>query len=352
MKPIRTPEDHRSVLDEIASLMAAAPGTPEAERLEVLAVLASEYERRALPPEADPVDVLGIAMRGRGLSQAELADVLGSRARASEVLSRRRGLSAEMIERLARAWAIPRRLLAGPPRVGPSAPRGRGLRTTASLFVAGVSLLAAAGLTPFALYGRDLPDVAPLVAEGQHAGSALPAYVAQAFIAGEDRRFLSHAGTDPAAIVRAAGVTIARCGAHPEGGATLTQQLLKNTLLAGETRSVRRKVREILLSHRLEQALGKDQILNLYLSHVYFGGGLYGADAASRHYFGRTPAQLSLGQAAYLAALVDAPNDRRFDLPANRPRALAARDAVVARMARAGFVTPAIAHAADRERLW
>src|SRR4051794_27759234 len=114
MKPIRNDEDHRQMLEEIAGLMGAAPGTPEAERLEVLAVLVSEYERRALEPEADPVDLLGVAMRGKGLGQPDLADVLGSRARASEVLSRRRGLSAEMVERVARAWSIPRRLLAGP----------------------------------------------------------------------------------------------------------------------------------------------------------------------------------------------------------------------------------------------
>jgi penicillin-binding protein 1A len=353
MKPIRTPEDHRGVLEEIASLMGAAPGTPEAERLEVLAVLASDYERREMEAEADPVDVLGVAMRGKGLGQAELSEVLGSRARASEILSRRRGLSAEMIERIARAWAIPRRLLAGPVRAA-ATPRGRGLRTTMTVFLVGTSLVAAAGLTPFALYGRDLPDIAPLVAEGRQAGdvASLPPHVVQAFIAAEDKNFLSHAGTDPAALARATGVTLARGGAHSEGGATLTQQLVKNTLLAGEGRSVRRKVREILLSHRLESALSKDQILRLYLDHVYFGGGAYGLDAAAHFYFGRPAARLSVGQAAYLAALVDAPNDRRFDRPANRPRALAARDTVVVRMARAGFVTPALAQAAERERLW
>ena len=80
MKPIRTPEDHSALLAEIAALMDAKPGTPEADRLEILAVLASEYERRELPPESDPVDLLALVMRGKGLSQAELSEVLGSRA--------------------------------------------------------------------------------------------------------------------------------------------------------------------------------------------------------------------------------------------------------------------------------
>jgi penicillin-binding protein 1A len=258
-----------------------------------------------------------------------------------------------MIERVARAWAIPRRLLAGPPRTA-TAPRGRALRTMTTIFLAGLSLAAAAGAAPFALYGRDLPDIAPLVAEGRQAGdvAGLPPHVVQAFIAAEDRHFLSHRGTDAAALIRAAGTDVASGGARLEGGSTLTEQLLKNTLLAGEGRSVRRKVREILLAHRLEAALGKDQILRLYLSHVYFGGGAYGLDAAARLYFGRPPAALSVGQAAYLAALVDAPGARRFDRPANRARALAARDEVVLRMARAGFVTPALAQAASGERLW
>ncbi len=354
MKPIRTPEDHQEILDEIASLMGAAPGTPEAERLEVLAILASEYERRELAPEADPVDVLGVAMRGKGLSQAELADVLGSRARASEVLSRRRGLSAEMIDRLARAWAIPRRLLAGPPRVVAPAARGRTLHTIAVIFVAGLSLLVAAGATPFVLYGRDLPDIAPLVAQGRQAGNVagLPPHVVQAFIAAQDRHFLSHDGTDNAALVRASGAVVTSGGMHMEGGSTLTQQLLKNTVLAGEGRTVRRKVREILLSHRLEAALSKDQILRLYLDRVYFGEGAWGLDAAAHRYFGRTPAQLSVGQAAYLAAVVNAPGTLRLDRPDGRPRALAARDQVVARMTRVGFITPALASAAARERLW
>jgi penicillin-binding protein 1A len=351
MKPVRTPEDHEKVLEEIAALIGAAPDTPEADRLEVLAVLASEYERRELPAEADPVEVLGVAMRGKGLSQAELSDVLGSRARASEVLSRRRSLSAEMIERVASAWSIPRRLLAGQPL---SQIRRRRTGAVARLLLPVFLLLTAAAASPFALYGRGLPDISPLIAEAaQTRGTTdLPPHVVQAFIAGEDRRFLTHGGYDAAAIARALGQTASRGGQNPAGGATITQQLLKSTLLAGEPRSIRRKVREILLSRRLEAAVEKDRILGLYLSHVYMGGGTFGVDAAARRYFGRAPSDLTVGQAAYLAALVDAPDARRFDRPENRPVSLAARGKVLDRMARAGFLTPALARAAGQERLW
>jgi penicillin-binding protein 1A len=349
MKPIRTSEDHRRLIEEIASLMGAEAGTPEADRLEVLAVLASEYEKRALPAESDPVDLLNVVMRGKGLSQAALSDVLGSRARASEILSRRRNLSAEMIERLSRAWSIPRRLLAAPFPVARRRPSG----TLVSILLGVLVLTGTAAATPFLLYGRDLPDVAPLVRDADATDlTRLPPHVVQAFIAGQDRSFLSHGGFDAAAVARAVGHNAAGGWTHPQGGATLTQQLLKNTLLAGEPRSLRRKVREILLARRIEGKLSKDRILGLYLSHVYFGGGTHGIAAASERYFGRAPDRLSVGQAAYLAALLDAPDARRFDRPANRARSVAARGEVLVRMARAGFVTPATAQAAAQERLW
>jgi penicillin-binding protein 1A len=353
MRPIRTPEDHQVLLDEIAALIGAAPGTPEADRLEVLAVLASEYERRNVveAEAADPVELLSLTMRGKGLGQADLSEVLGSRARASEILSRRRSLSAEMVERLSRAWSIPKRLLSGPAR---AEARPRRLGKAASIAALVVSVGAAGAAAPFLWYGRDLPDVAPLVAEAQAGApvASLPPHLVQAFIAGEDQRFLGHDGYDPAAIARAAGQDLVGAGDHPAGGATLTQQLVKVSLLRREPRSIRRKVREILLARRIEQRLSKDQILGLYLAHVYFGGGAWGIDAAAHRYFGRSPAELSLAQSAYLASLVDAPNDLRFDKPGNAARALAARDRTLARMTRAGFLTPATAKAAELERLW
>ncbi|HEX8412685.1 MAG TPA: transglycosylase domain-containing protein [Sphingomicrobium sp.] len=352
MKPIRTAEDHQAILDEIEGLMGAAPGTPEADRLEILAVLASEYERRtvAQEQEPDPVEVLGIVMRGKGLSQAALSDVIGSRARASEVLSRKRSLSADMIDRVSRAWSIPRRLLSG---TAADPVRPARLKKAASVAVIGLSITCAAVASPFILYGRDLPEIRPLVAEAQSgtAASTLPPYVTQAFIAMQDRHFLTHRGYDGSALVRATGRTLADTG-HPAGGATLTQQLLKNSLLKDEPRSIRRKVREILLARRLERSLSKDQILGLYLTKIYFGGGEFGIESAARHYFGCSADRLSVAQAAYLASMINAPNTLRVDLPANRARALSARNEALERMERTGFLTPALRAKSAQERIW
>ena len=353
MKPIRTPQDHQAALDEIGSLMGAPPGTAGADRLEILAVLVSEYERRAIveEQEPDPVEVLGLVMRGKGLSQAALAEVIGSRARASEVLSRKRSLSAEMVERLSLAWSIPIRLLNGRNRVEPRPSR---IGKAMSLLMLVLAFAAAGIASPFLIYGRDLPDVAPLLAQARQGStmSGLPPHVSQAFIAMEDQRFLSHRGYDPAALGRALLRNVASGGGRPAGGATLTQQLVKNGLLKGEPPSLRRKVREILLARRVEQRLDKDQILDLSLRKVYFGNGAFGLEAAARRYFARPARELSVAQSAYLASLVDAPNARRFDRPGNQERALAARTQALRRMVHAGYLTPELGRAASREQLW
>lgn len=353
MKPIRNEQDLQTILIEIEGLMGAAPGTPEADRLEILAVLVSEFERRSLlaDEEPDPVEVLGIVMRGKGLSQAALSEVIGSRARASEVLSGKRSLSAEMIERISRAWAVPRRLLSGPAH---KAVRPQKLENAARVALIAVSVGGAALASPFLLYGRDLPDVAPLVAEANSGTriSELPPHVAQAFIAMQDRNFLSHSGYDGGALLRATANTVAEGGQTPSGGSGLTEQLLKISLLKDEGRTVRRRVREILLARRLEQSLDKDQILGLYLTHAYFGADTFGIEAAAERYFGRKASELSVGQAAYLASLVNAPNTLRVDREINRARALAARNEALGRMAKAGFLTPALRQSAARERIW
>jgi antitoxin component HigA of HigAB toxin-antitoxin module len=115
VKPVRTAGDHAAALEEIGRLFDAAPGTPEADRLEVLSILAADYEQkhhRLLP--ADPVELLAFAMKAQGRGQADLAQLLGSRSRASEILNRRRHLSAEMVDKIAKAWGLPAKLLAVP----------------------------------------------------------------------------------------------------------------------------------------------------------------------------------------------------------------------------------------------
>lgn len=134
----------------------------------------------------------------------------------------------------------------------------------------------------------------------------LPAYVPGAFVAIEDRRFYSHMGVDPKAIARALGKN-AQAGGVSEGGSTITQQLAKNAFLSSD-RNLRRKAQEAMIAVYLEARLTKTEILSRYLSSVYFGDGAFGLRAASRHYFGKQPEQLSVGEAAMLAGLVKAPS--------------------------------------------
>jgi 1A family penicillin-binding protein len=170
----------------------------------------------------------------------------------------------------------------------------------------------------------------------------LPAYVPLAFVAIEDRRFFQHHGLDPRAVVRAAFRDL-RAGHIEEGGSTLTQQLAKNAFLSGD-RTFRRKAQEALIALYLEARLSKAQILSRYLSAVYFGDGVFGLRAAARHYFDKSPEQLSVGEAAMLAGMVKAPSRLAptEDLPAARRRARL----VLADMARMGVVTPAQARTA------
>ena len=127
-----------------------------------------------------------------------------------------------------------------------------------------------------------------------------------AFIAIEDRRFRSHWGVDPRAIGRAMVANV-KAGGVRQGGSTLTQQLAKTSFLSSD-RSLKRKAQEVIIAFWLEGWLTKDEILSRYLSSVYFGDGVYGLRAASRHYFDREPERLTLAQSAMLAGMVQAPS--------------------------------------------
>jgi HTH-type transcriptional regulator / antitoxin HigA len=117
--PIRNDEDHAAVLREIEELWGAAAGTEESDKLDILATLVEKYEDRRWPnvDASDPIDLLNYAIEELGHSQAELAELLGSRSRASELLRRRRPLTVEMIHRISEAWKIPADLLVRPIRV-------------------------------------------------------------------------------------------------------------------------------------------------------------------------------------------------------------------------------------------
>ena len=196
-----------------------------------------------------------------------------------------------------------------------------------------LTLLASDG-QPFARSGAIMDD--PVQA------AKLPLHVKQAFLAIEDRRFYSHLGVDPRGLARAMWSNMRGSGPK-QGGSTITQQLAKITFLTPE-RSITRKAREMLIAFWLEGWLTKDQILERYLSNVYFGDNIYGLRAASLHYFYRQPEKLTLSQAAMLAGLVQAPSRLA---PTKNPKAAAKRaQMVIDAMVDAGFITPAEAAAA------
>ncbi|MGE7205962.1 transglycosylase domain-containing protein [Sphingomonas sp. NPDC019816] len=175
----------------------------------------------------------------------------------------------------------------------------------------------------------------------------LPPHVREAFFAIEDRRFYSHWGIDPRGILRAAWHNLGSGGVR-EGGSTITQQLAKNAFLDSD-RTAGRKIREAMIALWLEAWLTKDEILSRYLSNVYFGDNVYGITAASKHYFGRTPDKLNIGQAAMLAGLVKAPS--RLAPTSNLKGARARQAVVIGAMEDAGFLTQAEADAVQPQRV-
>ena len=177
--------------------------------------------------------------------------------------------------------------------------------------------------------------------------SRLPPYVAQAFVAIEDRRFFRHLGVDPWGMGRAVWRNW-WAGRVTEGGSTISQQLAKTSFTGGE-RTLGRKVQEALITLWLETWLSKEEILSRYLSNVYFGNNVYGLRAAARFYFSTEPERLTLSQATMLAGLVQAPNR----LAPDRNLAGAQRRAalVLQAMTDVGFVSAAESRRTSPARL-
>jgi penicillin-binding protein 1A len=276
---------------------------------------------------------------------------------------------------------------AAPPAAAPPPPRGRlpergpprrppfrWLRRIAAvlmaLFVLATGAAGMAGWAAYKHFSRDLPDVdglrtyQPRVMSRVYAGdsrllaelaterrifvpySAIPEIVKRAFVSAEDQNFFTHRGVDPLAMARAA-VTDARQygqGRRPIGASTITQQVAKNMLLGNEV-SVARKVKEIILALRIEQALTKEKILELYLNEIYLGLSAYGVASAAQTYFNKSLDELTIAEAAFLAALPKAPNNYN---PLRFPDAARARrDWVLDRMAEDGVIN-AVQHDAAK----
>jgi penicillin-binding protein 1A len=175
----------------------------------------------------------------------------------------------------------------------------------------------------------------------------LPPYLPQAVIATEDRRFYNHLGVDPVGLVRA-GMRNLIAGSVVQGGSTITQQLAKNLFLSPD-RTMARKLEEAMYAIWLERRFTKDEILELYLNRVYFGGGTYGVEAAARRYFGRSARSVTLTQAALLAGLLKAPS--RYAPTRSVELATTRVDVVLDNMVEAGFLSSAEAETAAAEPL-
>jgi penicillin-binding protein 1A len=175
----------------------------------------------------------------------------------------------------------------------------------------------------------------------------LPPYLPQAVVATEDRRFYYHLGIDPVGLIRAT-FRNAEAGGVVQGGSTITQQLAKNLFLKPD-RTMARKLEEAVYTIWLEHRFSKDEILELYLNRVYFGGGTYGVEAASRRYFGKSAQSVTLTQAALLAGLLKAPS--RYAPTRNVEAASARVEIVLGSMVEAGLLSAEDARVAAAEPL-
>jgi penicillin-binding protein 1A len=179
---------------------------------------------------------------------------------------------------------------------------------------------------------------------------AVPKLLINAFISAEDKNFYDHPGLDFGGIARAAVVYLQNLGKNrrPQGASTITQQVAKNFLLTNEV-SFDRKIKEALLALKIERTYSKEKILELYLNEIYLGFGAYGVAAASLLYFDKSVNELTVAEAAYLAALPKAPTD--LHPFRNRDRAIERRNYVIERLVENGYVTADAGEKAKKDPL-
>ena len=169
--------------------------------------------------------------------------------------------------------------------------------------------------------------------------SAIPSNVINAFLSAEDKNFFTHPGVDAKGVLRATfnNITNIMTSKRLEGASTITQQVAKNFLLTNEV-SINRKIKEAILAFRIERALNKERILELYLNQIYLGSGAYGVAAASLEYFDKSIKELNYAEAALLAALPKAPS--KYNPYNNIDLAKFRRDLVLKNLNQNGFLTP------------
>jgi len=171
----------------------------------------------------------------------------------------------------------------------------------------------------------------------------IPDVMKDAIVSVEDRRYREHIGVDPVGVARSVMVRVEK-GTWRQGGSTITQQLAR-TIFLNNSRTFARKIREAVLALALERTFSKDELLELYLNKVYFGGGAYGIDAASRKFFGHSANELSTAEAAIIAGLVKAPSN--YSPTADVDAAIARGKVVLGTMAAAGVISASEAENID-----
>jgi len=192
----------------------------------------------------------------------------------------------------------------------------------------------------YELYGEEKREIIPL--------SEVPEHLKQAVIATEDANFYSHFGIDFRGILRAVQINL-KIGKPTYGGSTISQQLIRSTFLTLE-KTIKRKIREIILTLEMERRYSKDQILEWYLNQIPLGPNIYGVEAASKTYFNKSTKDISVAEAASLAALIKTPSYLSPFGP-NRDELLGRKDYVLDRMVKEGYLTPEQAETAKEEEL-
>ena len=180
----------------------------------------------------------------------------------------------------------------------------------------------------YELYGEEKREFVPL--------PGIPRELKLAVLATEDQHFYSHFGLDWRGVGRAILINL-KLRAPVQGGSTITQQLVRSTLLSRE-KTVARKVKELILTLELELRYPKDQILEFYINQIPLGSNIYGVGAASQFYFGKKPNELSLAESGVLAALIKAPS---YYSPygSHKEELMSRKDYVLSRMVRSSYIT-------------
>jgi len=245
------------------------------------------------------------------------------------------------------------------------------LRFFVLLGLGGAFLCAAAGVGAFWYYGRDLPDISRVedydppqitrvtAADGRVLGEfgeqrrrvvsvdEIPPLLLNAFVAAEDASFYEHDGVDVVGIGRALVINLLNFKVS-QGASTITQQVVKNLVLTSE-RKWSRKIKEAILSYRLEERLSKREILAIYVNEIPFGHGVYGVAEAARRYFDKPLSALTVGEIAYLAGMVQTPE--RYTLDRHPEAARQRQEYVLDRLLELGYIDQATFNAAKKAPL-